>query len=155
VYKRQVERPSKALHYSGVEETVALLRRELNAHRPDAILGFSQGATAAALLLASLAQQQRAQEEQEQHVPRFAILAGGFLPNDEAVAATLASARPQVPTLFIAGEGDRLVPPDRTRALMECFGGTTELLLHLGGHHVPSLKGEMKEAAVAFMQRHI
>jgi predicted esterase len=146
-----VERPSKALHYSGVDETLSTLRQALNTHRPDALLGFSQGATAVALLLASLAQHQ---EQGQQHVPRLAILAGGFLPRDEAVAAMLASSAPRVPTLFIAGEGDQLVPPERTRALMECFGGTTELLMHPGGHHVPSLKGEMKEAAVAFIQRH-
>lgn len=152
----RVERPSKAAKYLGVDETLAMLRRELNAHRPDAVLGFSQGATAAALLLASLAQQeQQEQEEQEQqHVPRVAILAGAFLPRDERWAGLLAASPARVPTLFVSGEGDQLVPPERTRALMECFGGSKELLLHPGAHYVPAMKGEMKEQAVAFVERH-
>lgn len=148
-----VERPSKAAKYLGVDETLALLRRELNVHRPDALLGFSQGATAAALLLASLAQQQEQQEEQ-QHVPRLAILAGAFLPRDERWVGLLTASPPQVPTLFLSGEGDQLVPPERTRALMEHFGGSKELLLHPGAHYVPAMKGEMKEQAVAFVERH-
>lgn len=146
-----VERPSKALFYTGVDEALALLRGELNAHRPDALLGFSQGATAAALLLASLA---AGQEQQEQHVPRFAILAGGFVPRDPKVAALLTASPPQVPTLFISGEGDQLVPPERTRALMECFAGETEIALHPGGHFIPPAKGEMKEKVAAFIERH-
>jgi predicted esterase len=145
------DRPSKSVQYSCVEETIALLRKELSEHKPRAFLGFSQGATATALLLASLA---RDGEEQGQHAPRFAVLVGGFLPRDERVAAMLAEARPQTPTLFIAGEGDQLVPPDRTRALLECFSGPTELLLHPGGHHVPALKADAKETVLAFIERH-
>lgn len=146
-----VERPSKAQHYSGVDEALEVLKRELNAHRPDALLGFSQGATAAALLLAALT---RDGQGSGQHVPRFAILVGGFVPRDENVAALLSASPPRVPTLFISGEDDQLVPPERSRALMACFGGHTELLLHPGGHHVPSLKGEMKAAVFAFIEKH-
>lgn len=151
----RVERPSKAAKYLGVDETLAMLRRELNVHRPDAVLGFSQGATAAALLLASLVQQdQEQQQEEEQYVPRVAILAGAFLPRDERWAGLLAASPPRVPTLFVSGEGDQLVPPERTRALMEYFGGSKELLLHPGAHYVPAMKGEMKEQVVAFVERH-
>ena len=50
----QPQRPSKALQYTGIDETVRMLKEAVKEHRPEGILGFSQGATAVALLLAAL-----------------------------------------------------------------------------------------------------
>jgi len=46
----------------------------LRQHAPDGVFGFSQGATAAALLLARLRERQAGGRDLDVAVPRFAIL---------------------------------------------------------------------------------
>ncbi len=151
-------RPSKALHYKGVEATLELLKAELEKHQPDGILGFSQGATATVLLLAALQQEFQAQgtgDEDAVALPKFAIVVSGFYPRDEVVAESIKAARPTVPALFVAGETDALVAMDRTRELMDCCeDGVTSMLVHGGGHFVPTWKGEFKETVSAFIDKH-
>jgi hypothetical protein len=50
----------------------------LQKHQPEGLFGFSQGATAAALFLAHLKQQQREGGDLLVPKPKFAILVGGF-----------------------------------------------------------------------------
>lgn len=50
---------------------------------------------------------------QDVPMPKFAILVGGFLPRDEKFADVIRESRPQVPSLFVMGEADALVPPQR------------------------------------------
>lgn len=58
----------------------------------------------------------------------------------------MSHAKPRLNTLFVTGEQDQIVPPDRTEKLMECFGGPTTCtkLVHPGGHCVPTATGEVK-----------
>ena len=123
---------------------VATVTEAADEGRPfDGILGFSQGAAAAALLLAALPPERR---------PRFAVLAGAFLPAHEATAAAVRRAAPiDTPTLFIAGDGDALIPPPRSRELASFFSNAT-WLTHAGGHAVPTASGGVKDAYRAFFE---
>jgi hypothetical protein len=59
-----------------------------------------------------------------------------------------------VPSLFILGEADALVPPERTLALLETFDrSTAEVLRHPGAHMVPTCSGEVKRQIVEFLDR--
>ena len=103
------QRPSRARCYEGWERSQAAISAALEQHAPiDALLGFSQGASAAALYLAHV--KLAGQPAGPQGMLRMAILAAGFLPNDERFADALARAAPGLPTLFIVGQADELVP---------------------------------------------
>ena len=65
----------------------------------------------------------------------------GFKPNDDAMAGKIAAARPTTPSLFVWGAADQLVPAERSRQLMECFGGKTETFEHVGAHMVRRFHG--------------
>lgn len=151
-------RPSRAAHYSGWEVSQAAITAALQEHAPiDAILGFSQGATAAALYLAHTEPQPAEQEEglngstqqQQQHTwqqrqdqLRAAIIIAGFLPRDESYAATVRSRGPSLPCLHVSGAKDTLVPPDRTSELRQCFSQhSTRVYTHPGAHMVPTCSG--------------
>jgi len=57
----------------------------------------------------------------------------GFLPRDPIYSALLSDMRVAVPSLFILGESDALVPPERTLELLNTFDpSTAELLRHPG-----------------------
>jgi len=121
-------RPSKALHYKGLHETtLPFLKEALAEHEPDGLFAFSQGATAAALLLGALQREMLLEGGMEGEgeggvaMPKFAILVGGFYPRDEQVGEGLREGGPTVPTLFVGGETDALVPLERTRELMGCW----------------------------------
>lgn len=153
-------RPSKALHYTGVAETtIPFLKQALAEHAPDGLLAFSQGATAAAILLAALQRDEREGKGQKEGVslPKFAILVGGFFPRDEAVGQGVREGAPRLPTMFVGGAADQLVPLTRTRELMACWAEAEEgwitLHEHGGGHFVPTWKGEFKDDVVRFVDR--
>ena len=107
-----------------VHEAVELLAAEGVPPARVAIVGFSQGAGAAAMLSAELK-------------PSFAIFVSGFVPRDEAAAASLLAGVDGVRSLHIIGAADTLVEPARSRALAELFDGA-EIVEHEGGHHTPS-----------------
>ena len=122
----------------------------LEAHAPvDGLLGFSQGATAAALYLAHAAAAGEPRGSRGQL--RLAVLAAGFLPRDASYAAALAVGCPALPTLFVYGEADALVPEERTRGLWEAFApGAVHRHLHGGAHWVPTCSGNFKQRLLQF-----
>lgn len=141
-------RPSKALHYSGWEPSLQLLVDAIKQHRPDGILGFSQGAAATALLMACLAKADLG----DTPPPKFAIMIAGFLPKDPSFAALVLEARPAIPSLFVYGTADALVPPDRSKQLIEAFDPAhTVVYEHGGAHLVPTCSGAFKQALVTFI----
>ena len=79
--------------------------------------GFSQGATAAALLLAHLA----ATEQTPQSL-LFAVLVSGFLPLDTKYAQSVWDAGVQLPILIVHGRNDELVPMHRSINLQVALG---------------------------------
>ena len=140
-------RPSLAAAYGGWGESRDVLLAALRTHAPvDGLLGFSQGATAAALLLVELV----THPVSGLTPPGFAVLAGGFLPRDPAFAARVVDAR--VPVLFIAGDADATVPPARSEALATALAPTSAAWVrHPGGHCVPTMSGGTKAAVAAFL----
>jgi hypothetical protein len=107
-------RPSVSRCAVGYDASLAALRTTLAERGPyDGVLGFSQGAAMAALLLAA-----------EPSCARFAILIAGFIAHDDALAGAMAAAAP-LPhaVLSVSGESDALVEPARVRALAACFAG--------------------------------
>ena len=111
--------------YVGWEETKASLIELWSTEHFDGILGFSQGAGAAAMLAAELE-------------PRFAILISGFVPRDASAGAKLFAGVPaSCPSLHVFGLEDTLVLPERSRALVGCFANAA-VISHTGGHHIPS-----------------
>ncbi|GAB4817493.1 hypothetical protein N2152v2_004539 [Parachlorella kessleri] len=132
-------RPSRAAHYAGWEASQAAISEALQNHYPvDGLLGFSQGATAAALFLA---------HARGQHVLSGlmgAILIGGFLPRDATYAAALREGRPSLTSLLVSGAKDTLVPEERSQQLAETFEeGAVRFYLHPGGHMQHQLSREL------------
>lgn len=169
-------RPSRAAQYSGWAASQAAIAAALEEHAPiDGLLGFSQGATAAALFLAHAqlpadeqatdaerqqqvagqpegGQQQQEQQQGRQAAPedalRFAVIIAGFLPRDASYAEALRRGHPAVPSLHVFGAADALVPEERSAGLWACFApGFVETYQHPGAHMVSGRR--RREAAGA------
>lgn len=150
-------------------------------HAPiDGLLGFSQGATVAAVLAAATADPHPAPSPPPPEQPaaplaaapaapagtaaaaaetaalarlRFVILVSGFPPRHH-LAGVLSPARPlRLPSLHVMGEADAQVPVAACRALAECFSpAEREVYVHGGGHLVPSSAGA-RARVVSFVAR--
>jgi hypothetical protein len=68
------KRPSLAVKYAKWDVTYAALCDALRQHRPDGLFGFSQGATATALFLASLLTAQRQGKDLDVPLPKFCVV---------------------------------------------------------------------------------
>lgn len=148
------KRPSLAVKYSNWDTTYASLCDALRQQQPDGLFGFSQGATAAALFLAALQTAQRQGRDLDVPLPKFCLVCAGFLPRDPEYAALLENAKVDVPTLFVMGQSDALIPPARSHALMDTFDQrTADMFEHPGAHMVPTCSGEFKQQMVAFLDR--
>ena len=111
--------------YTGWDASRASLCELWEREQFDGIIGFSQGAAAAAMLCAEVR-------------PRFGVFVAGFVPNDQAAAAALlAGVDGSVPSLHVIGAADQLVTPERSLGLAELFDGPT-VVTHPGGHMMPS-----------------
>ncbi|GAB5360619.1 hypothetical protein AAMO2058_000642700 [Amorphochlora amoebiformis] len=127
-------RPSIALRYTGARHSLDVLKTHLDENGPyDGVFGFSQGASAAALLCAKYPSSFR-----------FAVLVSGFVPRDEELAHMLRKAQAKekgiqmLRSLHVFGANDTLVLPERSRELAGFFGDSAETHQHTGGHFVPS-----------------
>jgi len=158
------ERPSQAKEYRGIPEAMRAIAGALNEARPDGVVAFSQGASAAAVLLSALSPGAAPPDPGaaslaaslglgETHLPKFCVLVGGFLPNDERWAGLVRRSRPTgVSVLVVSGQADELVPPARTADLAACFDPAwCEEWSHPGGHMVPTGTGEFKRTLLAFI----
>ncbi|KAL6760299.1 alpha/beta-hydrolase [Haematococcus lacustris] len=149
-------RPSLAEEYKGWPDALSELVAAIRQHQPDGVLGFSQGATAAALLLADLQQPPSLELLQGVTPPGFTICIAGFVPRDAEYAARLSRRPVAVPCLMVYGEADQLVPEERCRALAACFQpDLVRVYGHPGAHMVPSCSGAFKQALLSFLdERH-
>ncbi|DBB12823.1 TPA: hypothetical protein ACH3X3_005587 [Trebouxia sp. C0006] len=111
--------------------------------------GFSQGAALASLALA------QCQNQQLEHKIQFAILAGAFLPKDPEYAHMMTQAAISIPTLFISGRKDQLIPLQRTEELIATFDpDSIQRYMHDGGHMVPTCSGDFKRCLQDFLDQH-
>lgn len=157
-------RPSRAYTYTGWDEvTREYLLSAIREHRPDGLLGFSQGAAAIGLLLSSL-------PPDLEERPSFAIIISGFLPRDEKYRNLVVEARPsdRTPCLVVYGAKDELVEKERSIELINALGGAgddhpadgvkqghgwIQVFEHSGAHLVPTCSGEFKAKVVGFLDR--
>ena len=124
--------------YVGWGESRAQLHALWARERCDGVLGFSQGAAAAAMLCADLcASPQR---------PQFGIFVSGFVPRDQLAAEALLVGVSGLPSLHVCGAADELVVSGRSLALAALFTDAT-VVEHPGGHCLPSGSTVRKEVA--------
>jgi pimeloyl-ACP methyl ester carboxylesterase len=129
--------------YRGWEESRAAIARLLDAHGPAGILGFSQGAMAAAAIAALASNGELAGV-------KFVILVAGRTPRAD-VLQPLFEAPIRVPSLHVWGERDSLAAG---AALAERFDpASRETLVWPGPHTVP-VRGPAADGIVAFARRH-
>ncbi|MEW5301743.1 MAG: hypothetical protein WDW36_004581 [Sanguina aurantia] len=148
-----VERPSQARTYSGWEETSKpLIEAAMRQHAPvHGLLGFSQGATAVALMVAS----QPSEQEQRSHEQQllFSIMIAGFVPKDPCYEGVLSRASSSsIPALFVQGLADTAVTPERGQDLLQKFNpAVASSFTHPGGHMVPTATGLFKDTLLGFV----
>lgn len=141
-------RPSKAAKYSGWEASYNAIDEAVSQNKADVLLGFSQGATAAALYLADASKRKPAPL-----LLSKGVFIGGFLPRDEEYAGIIEAAAPiDVDSLHVSGQKDELIPPDRSELLWRCFEERNrQTWMHEGKHMVPTCSGEFKKAMLGFV----
>lgn len=146
-------RPSRVAEYTGWEESFDRISAAVTEHEADIILGFSQGATATALYLADATLRQRSKPDPSVRLPKAGIVVSGFLPRDPRFADLLSSARVELPTLFVWGTADKLIPVERSQALMDTFDARSACSFeHDGKHLVPTCSGDFKRYIVEFLE---
>jgi predicted esterase len=97
--------------------------------RFDIILGFSQGASMAALYIAK--------RSLEGRIPfKAAILVSGFISNVEALQY-LSQQDISIPSFHVYSKNDNIIPPSASEEFMERFC-KSRVLIHEGGHGFPS-----------------
>ena len=117
----------------------------------DGVFGFSQGAALTALLV-GLRSPDGKPTEQQPLVFDFAMMTGGFLANDPALARLYeARASYELPSAHIMGRSDFVVPGDYSRAVARRFKDPLALE-HNGGHVIASTP-EIREQVLAFLQQ--
>jgi hypothetical protein len=123
----------------------------------DGVIGFSQGAALAGLLLAT---QEAAGEGAAGPAPLasrsgfgfgFGVMIGGFT-SDEPEHAALFRRRLATPSLHVTGTADRIVPMRDSLLLAERFADPV-IITHGGGHVIPS-DPPIIGRIVAFAERH-
>mmetsp|Transcript_53573 Transcript_53573/g.116797 ORF Transcript_53573/g.116797 Transcript_53573/m.116797 type:complete len:223 (+) Transcript_53573:100-768(+) len=125
-------RPSQSRSYTGLEASLGQIQHAVTTDGPfDCILGFSQGATLAALycLLSASPPPFRA-----------LLLIAGFMPRDTHVLSQLANKPPGIltmPSVHVTGSSDAFVPSSSTMQLSEFFLDA-EVVHHPGGHGIPT-----------------
>ena len=75
------------------------------------------------------------------------------MPRDERYADLLDKEHMQIglPTLFVHGVEDKLVPLAQGEKLSGSFSNGT-MLVHHGAHYVPACSGEIKQSVVKFLE---
>jgi len=151
-------RPSQSIEYVGWDESKGMLQRIIREEQIDGVLGFSQGALAAALLLA-----------ESTPTLQFGIIIAGFWPRDPSAGSRLEAAewlqeaatngsgtdvsRPAPHTLHIHGDNDRSISRQQWEPLVSIFPhAQRETFQHGGGHGIPT-GPEFRSCLRAFVGR--
>ncbi|KAF5099673.1 hypothetical protein D0Z00_001556 [Geotrichum galactomycetum] len=100
------------------------------------VIGFSQGASLAALLASHLVTKQ--QQDAITAGLKFAIIISGFVPNYKPLISTYFAHPVSLASLHVIGSSDTVVPPARSRDLAAKFDANrATLVLHPHGHVIP------------------
>ena len=125
--------------YEGWQRTRAALIATFERLGPfDGVLGFSQGAALAGLLVGLRATGQRSPDPERPLRFDFAIMIGGFVSNDPELARLYQRRESYaLPSLHVFGRADGIVPVAQSRALAAHFV-TPVCVEHAGGHVIAS-----------------
>jgi dihydrofolate reductase len=120
-----------------------VLKEAVVEHKPDVLIGFSQGASTIALFLTRAA----AREPELIASVSSAVFVGGFLPSNPSWAAEIASkGPPPIRSLHVYGLADARVPPARAKALQAHFlAQKSSTYEHEGAHMVPTTSGRFRD----------
>ncbi|KAK7042307.1 FSH1 domain-containing protein [Favolaschia claudopus] len=138
----------------GLPETLQVMRDILKSRHFDGVLGFSQGATFAAILAALLERPEVYPpflvDGQAPHPPfKFAVVVSGFKLADP-IADTIYGTSFSTPTLHVIGRNDVVVSEERSR-LLASISTNARIEEHDGGHFVPS-KGNWRKFLAAYLK---
>lgn len=159
--------------YIGIEDAFDEIAKVLKAEGPfDGVIGFSQGACFAAVVASLLEGDSRRQAFKEaqsrsknaiaypsafehlDHPPlKFAIVYSGFIPPGDRYTG-IYHPPIETPMCHFIGSLDSVVEEKRTQALVDATGGPdkTQVVIHPGGHFVPTSK-QYLDIAAAFIQQ--
>lgn len=166
-------RSNAGLEYLGLQEGLAKIATTIKEEGPfDGVVGFSQGGCAAGMVAALLEGKDRVQSferrgreggfsypssflkskgssELVQRPLNFAIIYSGFAAPSE-IYGGFYDPPITTPMLHFIGSLDSVVDEARSRKLVEACAGEKMVVVHPGGHFVPSQKAFL-EAAVGFV----
>ena len=133
---------------TGYEDSINHLIQHLEKNGPfDGVMGFSQGASILALLLAE-------QEERGANWFQFGVFIGGFLPRMPIMRTKIITncVDTSIPTWHSFGLSDEIIPAEMSQELIKCFGkNVTVCPAHPGGHLVSSTK-EVRLSFKSFLE---
>ncbi|PAA79065.1 hypothetical protein BOX15_Mlig029331g1, partial [Macrostomum lignano] len=126
----------------GLEESLKLVVAQLRKHAYDGLMGFSQGAAMAYIVLRHL------ENEEPSLLPKFAIL---FAPFKSPCSGhnKYYDKRVDTPCMVVSGEVDKVIPREMTEALLPTFGQLS-FFGHPAGHIVPA-KAEHRTKYLSFI----
>lgn len=126
--------------WQDIQQSIEVLGGEIEEQGPfDGLLGFSQGAGMAAILLA-----------QQPRRFKFAMLFAGFYPELSQFDSLVSSRRIAVPSLQVVGAQDQVVSKERGQELAQRAFVDAQLLEHPGGHFIPA-NAEYRKKYVGFL----
>ena len=163
---RRKDGPDGEVTYTGIEEGLETIARCIREEGPfDGVVGFSQGAAAAAMIASLLEGERRVEAfnrmgkdggipfpasfsniEKEggmvQGPLKFCIVYSGFMAPGNKYKAFY-EPRTETKSLHFIGQVDTVVSEERSRTLAGCFvgngnGGIGRVVVHPGGHFTPS-----------------
>ena len=133
----------------GFDTSLQLIRKTLEEQGPfDGLMGFSQGAAFAAIL--ALMDDLK---NQPQPPFKFCMLFAPFMSccsKHRSYFDEKTTSKAKIPSLFVVGNGDQVVDPRRSEALLAFFE-RPHLIHHDGGHYVPAT-GKQKQSYLEFLQ---
>ncbi|KAJ7120956.1 serine hydrolase FSH [Mycena epipterygia] len=138
----------------GLPETLRVIRDILKTRTFDGVLGFSQGASAAALVTALLERPHSYPpflvDGQPPHPPfKFCVAVSGFRLSGSSIPDTIFETDYSTPTLHIIGRNDIIVVEERSQKLID-ISTNARVEKHDGGHFVPS-KGNWRKFLAAYL----
>jgi len=157
---RPTQRADRLWEFDGVDESLACVHRAQAAEVErcgapyDGVLGFSQGAGLASLLVAL--QETPSPSRAIEHPVRFACFFGGFQfsPAVPDLSADFCGAPFHLPSLHVYGARDEVIKPRQGRKLEALFSREGRLgVEHAGGHVVASGGEELRQYAAFFDAR--
>lgn len=136
-------RSFEADEYIGIETSIAQIESLIESTKADVLLGHSQGAMLASIILA-----RRLTGQSAVHMPSGAILSGAAWPRPfghllESLRSSPAMTNSHLVSIHTLGKFDNINPPSQSLEIAKCFAAVTanqsDVLIHHhdGGHVLP------------------